>query len=139
MMATLYKSTSNDARQALQEFDARVRLARASELALLNHLHRAEELLCAGGVSKASAEELDLLARIHVRQGRYEDARKRWEQAISRDESSRSKFEDCLRELEAFSAKQMKRRLIEWWVTVCLLAFSLLLGIWILVQLNTRS
>lgn len=135
-MATSFQRTPNDLRQVLREFDERLRLARASELALLNHLQRAEEVLCAGGISKASSAELDLLARIHVRQGRFEDARKRWEKAIDRDEGSRSKFEECLQELEAFSAKQMKRRLIEWRVSLALLSFSLLIGVWILIRVN---
>jgi tetratricopeptide (TPR) repeat protein len=135
-MATSFQRTPNDHRLALREFDVRLRLARASELALLNHLNRAEQVLCEMGISKASAEELDLLARIHVRQGRFEDARKRWEKAIDRDEGNRSKFEECLRELEDFSVKQMKRRLIEWRVSLALLSFSLLIGIWILIRVN---
>ena len=138
-MAASLQHGPNDLRQVLQKFDERLRLARASELALLNHLQRAEEVLCAGGISKASAAELDLLARIHVRQGRFEDARKRWQQAIDRDEESRSKFEECLRELETFSAKQMKRRQIEWLLTLTLLSASILMGLWILVQLTQQN
>lgn len=138
-MAASIQRSSSDSSQRLQEFDERLRLARASELALLNHLQRAEWVLCAGGISKASSAELDLLARIHVRQGRYGDARKRWEQAISRDEANRYKFEECLRELDAFSAKQMKWRLVEWWFTLALLSLSLLTGIWILLQLTLQN
>jgi len=138
-MAASFQHGPNDLRQVLQKFDERLRLARASELALLNHSQRAEEVLCAGGISKASAAELDLLARIHVRQGRFEDARKRWQQAIDRDEESRSKFEECLRELETFSAKQMKRRQIEWLLTLTLLSASILMGLWILVQLTQQN
>ncbi len=129
----------SDLRQVLREFDERLRLARASELASLHHCQKAEEVLCAGGVSKASAAELDLLARIHVRQGRFEDARKRWEQAVARDEGSRAKFEECLRVLEDFSLTQMKRRVIEWWLTLALLAVSLGLGIWILIRLAVQG
>ena len=83
----------------LREFDERLRLARATELASCNRLLEAEAMLCQEGVSQATAAELDLLARIHIQQGCFKEARRRWERAISLDEGSREKFEECLRVL----------------------------------------
>ncbi len=124
--------------RVVREFDERLRLARASELASCNRLLEAEALLCPKGVGAASAAELDLLARINVRQCRFAEARKRWEQAIAREESRRGEFEQCLRVLEAYSAQSLKRRLIEWWVTLTLLVISLGIGIWNLIRQITN-
>lgn len=124
--------------RVVREFDERLRLARASELASCNRLLEAEALLCPKGVGAASAAELDLLARINVRQCRFAEARKRWEQAIAREESRRGEFEQCLRVLEAYSAQSLKRHLIEWWVTLTLLVISLGIGIWNLIRQITN-
>lgn len=130
-----YSATPSDTcpNSRLAEFDARLRLARASELACHGHLLEAERLLCGGGVSQATAEELDLLARIHVQQGRFGDAKRRWESAIERGGDRRAQYQDCLRVLEEFSAQVMKRRIVEWRISVGLFAASCLVACWMLI------
>lgn len=64
-----------------QVFDIRLRVARAAELALAGKLLQAESLLSPNGCLPSNSHELDMLARIHVRQGRLIDALKRWREA----------------------------------------------------------
>jgi hypothetical protein len=139
MAATSSSRSTSEIADLVRDFNGQLRLARASELASHGLLLESERILCQIGVSQASAAELDLLARIHVRQGRFEDARKRWEQALTRDEGSRASFEECLRELEAVSIHQMKIRMITWWVTMILLVASLALGVWTLIRLAIQN
>jgi hypothetical protein len=68
-----------------KQFDDRMKLARASELARDGRLLEAEGILCQGKGLPQSVDEFDLLARIHVRQGRFEDARRRWRDAAKLD------------------------------------------------------
>ncbi len=133
MEKSVAKSSRRDGASALSAFNEQLRLARASELALLGHLERAEGVLCQGGISRASAAELDLLARIHVRQGRFEDARQRWLKALERDAADRAVIQSCLTELETYSVRFMKRRIIEWYATLVLLVLTLFLGVYVLV------
>ncbi|MCP5560571.1 MAG: tetratricopeptide repeat protein [Verrucomicrobiaceae bacterium] len=119
----------------LIEFDQKLLLARASELANLGHLLKAEALLQGTDLRSASPEGLDLLARIHIKQGRFDDARKRWEQAIACDDHNRDKFRDCLRLLAKYSASHLQRRRIEWRLTLALLIAALAMGIWSLATM----
>ena len=118
----------------VRQFDERLRLARAAELASCNRLLEAEALLCPEGVALASAAELDVLARINVKQCRFADAKKRWEQAISRSEDRRAKFEQCLKALDTYSVQWLKRRTIMWWVTLAVLTVWLIVSIWVFVR-----
>lgn len=118
----------------VRQFDEHLRLACASELASCNRLLEAEALLCPEGVALAGAAELDVLARINVKQCRFADAKKRWEQAISRSGDRRAEFEQCLKVLETYSAQWRKRRMIMWWVTPAILTFWLIVGAWVLVK-----
>ena len=54
--------------------------------------------------------EFDLLARIHVRQGRYEDAKRRWRDASKLDCSTLHC--DCISALEHWLA--YRRQMIVW-------------------------
>jgi hypothetical protein len=139
MATTSSSRNTTEMAELIRDFNRKLRLARASELASHGLLLESERILCEIGVSQVSGAELDLLARIHVRQGRFEDARKRWEQALARDEGSRAKFEECLRELEVFSIHKMKIRVITWWVTIILLMASLALGTWTLIRLAIQN
>jgi hypothetical protein len=118
----------------VRQFDERLRLARAAELASGNRLVEAESLLCPEGVALASAVELDLLARINVKQYRFADARKRWEQAISRSPEKRAEFEQCLTALDTFSAKWLKRRTIERWAILSIVIFLLMVDAWLIAR-----
>ena len=121
--------------QVVLEFDGRLRLARAAELASCNRLLEAETLLCPEGATNANASELDLLARIHTRKNCFVEARRCWDRAISLDEGSRAKFEECLRVLEEYSIQRIRRRKIEWWIALALLIISLSMGLWVLSRL----
>ena len=70
------------ARAALQICFAQIRLARATELAQSGRLLEAEAVLAQNGELPRNASELDLLARIAARQGRFDEARRRWNAAI---------------------------------------------------------
>jgi hypothetical protein len=117
------------------EFEKRLRMARASELALLHHYTRAEAILCEVGLSRSSSEELDLLARIHVRQGRFNDAKQRWELAIERDTNKRDTYERCLRVLDNHRLKMERRIRLSWSAVIVLLIASILLCIYMLAHL----
>jgi len=67
---------------ALQNCFAQIRLARATELAQSGRLLEAEAVLARNAELSHNASELDLLARIAARQGRFEEARRRWNAAI---------------------------------------------------------
>lgn len=69
-------------RKVLEEFFAKIRLARATELAQSGRLLEAEAVLAQNGELPHNASELDLLARIAARQGRFAEARRRWNAAI---------------------------------------------------------
>ena len=71
-----------ETRTALQNCFAQIRLARATELAQSGRLLEAEALLAQNGELPHHAGELDLLARIAARQGRFHEARRRWNAAI---------------------------------------------------------
>jgi tetratricopeptide (TPR) repeat protein len=67
-----------------EDFSLQLRLARASELALLGYtrnLSSAVKILAPDARLPESVPELDLLARIFVRAGRYKNARKCWRKA----------------------------------------------------------
>lgn len=64
--------------QIIHRFDCEIRLARASELALAGRLLEAETLLVSRDRFPDTWGELDLLARIRVREGKLADALKLW-------------------------------------------------------------
>lgn len=65
----------------IEDFETKLRLARAAELGLAGRLLQAESVLSPNGSLPGTALELDMLARINVRQGRFSDALKRWREA----------------------------------------------------------
>lgn len=105
-------------------------MSRASELASWGHLLEAEALLCAGRDQPTSADELDLLARIHVKQGQYDSARRRWEAAVKIGGGC-AEFEDCLRVLEDWLA--LRQRMLIWKIKLAMAVAALLLSVWIVV------
>lgn len=83
---------------ALQDCFAKIRLARATELAQSGRLLEAEAALALNGELPQSAGELDLLARIAARQGRFEDARRFWNKALQ-EQPTNEIFKQCLERL----------------------------------------
>lgn len=129
-------STINDRRSEVQRiathFEDRLRLSRASELASWGRFFEAEALLCSGKHLPVSADELDLLARIHVKQGQFDLARRRWEDALKLGDR-RSEFEECLKVLEDWLA--FRKRMWIWRVRLAMWAMALFLTIWVLVRI----
>ena len=68
----------------------------------------AEEVLCPGMRIPGSAEELDLLARIQVRQGKVEKARKYWRHAAEMS-MERAHYEECIQVLEEWSKNRQQQ------------------------------
>jgi hypothetical protein len=89
-----------------KQFDDRMKLARACELAQDGRLLEAEGLLCQGKGVPQTIDELDLLARIHVRQGRYEEAKRRWRDAAKLDGSH--SHDECIEVLDRWLEHRQK-------------------------------
>jgi tetratricopeptide (TPR) repeat protein len=81
-MTTEEENYPQQTRAALEKCFAQIRLARATELAQSGRLLEAEAILTDNGKLPDNAGELDLLARIAARQGRFDEARRCWNAAI---------------------------------------------------------
>ena len=79
-----------------------------------------------------SVDELDLLARIHVKQGQFDQAKRRWEDALKLGDR-RAESEECLNVLENWLV--FRKRTWIWRIRLAMWAVALLLTIWILVRL----
>jgi hypothetical protein len=90
--------SATETRTALQNCFAQIRLARATELAQSGRLLEAEAVLAHNGELPHHAGELDLLARIAARQGRFDEARPRWNAAIQ-IEPGNEIYHHCLENL----------------------------------------
>ena len=93
----------------LDRFDGLVRLARAVELALSNRLLEAEILIAPGGITPNDPNEMDLLARIRVRQGRFAEALKLWQQVL-RLPSHKAQAEARIESLISYAEAELKFR-----------------------------
>ena len=109
-MNTRLDERLNELRRLAKQFDDRTKLARASELARDGRLLEAEGILCQGKGLPESVEELDLLARIHVRQGRFDDARRRWRDAGKLDGSP--SHAECIEILDRWL--EYRHRVVLW-------------------------
>ena len=107
-MNTKVDERITELRRLAKQFDDRTKLARASELALDGRLLEAEGLLYQG--PPQSVDELDLLARIHIRQGRFEDARRRWKDAAKLDGSHT--HDECIELLDRWL--EYRHRIVLW-------------------------
>ncbi len=87
-----------EARTALQHCFGQIRLARAAELAQSGRFLEAEAALIHNGQLPQSAPELDLLARIAARQGRFDEARQRWNVALQMDPGNET-YRQCIEHL----------------------------------------
>ena len=119
-----------------KRFDDRLRLSRASELAMLGRLLEAEAMLCPGRHLPMSADELDLLARIHVKRGQYDLAKKRWEDAIKIGER-RNEFEECLKVLDRWL--EYRKQLLIRRIRLAVYLILILLAFWLLIHLGVLS
>jgi hypothetical protein len=133
-------STIDERRAEMQgltkQFDDRLRLSRASELASWGRLLEAEAMLCSGRHLPMSADELDLLARIYVKQGQYGLARKRWQDAIKIGER-RNEFEECLIVLDRWL--EYRQQMLIWRIRLCMYLVAILLTFWLLIRWGLLS
>ena len=116
-----------------KRFDDQLRLARANDLASMGRMLEAETLLCPRGHLPESSEELDLLARIHVKQGHFDQAKKRWEDA-SKIGDLRDDFEECIKVLDEWLA--YRQRMLIWRIRLGIWLVAVLLSIWVLVRIG---
>ena len=88
----------SEMRNALHNCFAQIRLARATELAQLGRLREVEAVLVPNGEFPHNARELDLLARVAARQGRFDEARRRWNAALQ-IEPGNNDYRQCIEHL----------------------------------------
>ncbi len=110
----------------MERFEDGLQLARAMEMASCNRMLEAEALLCPGGMMPQSADGLDLLARIYVQQGRFDLARRRWEEALKLG-GRQVEFENYLKVLDYYTKQVFRRRLLIWKISLVLLITTLLI------------
>ena len=86
------------ARNVLVTFFDEIRLARATEMAQSERFADAEAVLMENGRLPETARELDLLARMAARQGRFAKARELWTKA-SQLEPQNPAYQQCIKSL----------------------------------------
>jgi len=101
-------SGANGLNEAIDRFDRKIQLARASELALSGRLLEAEALLISKEQLPDTWEELDLLARIRVREGKFTDALKLWSRGASMPARS-ARARACIAILQSYAAAKFRR------------------------------
>ena len=85
-------------RAAVEACFDQFRLARAADLARSGRYLEAQGLLSPKGHYSDAPRDLDLLARIAVRQGRISEARRLWEAALQKDPKNPD-YNECLQRL----------------------------------------
>ena len=101
-------SGANGLNEAIDRFDRKIQLARASELALSGRLIEAEALLMSKEQFPDTWEELDLLARIRVREGKFADALKLWSRCASMPTRS-ARASACIASLQNYASAKFRR------------------------------
>jgi hypothetical protein len=117
------------------KFSRRLTIARAAELARAGRLLKAEALLCRNGSAPKDCEELDLLARILVRQKRFVEAHRVWRKAFERTQE-RERIRECVRALEDYVESYTRRQTLVWafpfalWVILMVIVLVWFMGRW---------
>lgn len=109
------------------EFSRRLRIARAAELASAGRLLKAEALLCPTGTAPKHCDELDLLARILVKQKRFAEAHRHWKKAFEKA-NDKERFKRCIVVLQDYVEKYAKRLRLLWTA-----GFSLWVGLLVVI------
>ena len=130
-MPTPIEQRPTELRKIAKRFEDRLRIARASELASFGRLLEAEAHLCPDLQIPMSAAELDLLARIYVKQRKYGQARKRWEDAVKAGDRG-SDYVECIKALDDWL--DYRNRMLIWKLKLGFLSLAILLTIWILAR-----
>ncbi len=95
--------------EVVVRYNRRIRLARASELALSDRLLEAESLLVSEERTPSSWEDLDLLARIRIREGRYRDALELWRTGATIPKHM-SRAHRCIASLQNYAEIKFRRQ-----------------------------
>jgi hypothetical protein len=104
---------STEVEDLTSQFSRRIRLARAVELARAGRLLKAEALLCPTGTASKNCEELDLLARILVRQKRFVEAHRLWRKAFETG-NERERIRRCIVVLQDHVDRNARRMRLLW-------------------------
>ena len=102
------KAEADGVTAMIDRFDRRMLLARASELALSGRLLEAEVLLVSKERFPNTWEELDLLARVRVREGKFAHALKLWGRGAAIPTRS-LRAHACIASLQRYAAAKFKR------------------------------
>jgi uncharacterized protein HemY len=101
---------------------AKIRLARATELAQSKRFLEAEAILSPKGVLSDDPRELDLLARIAAKQEQFGKARKLWEAALQKSPTT-GDYAECLEEVRKLeNTSGLTVEVLNWvvWIMVAL-------------------
>lgn len=86
---------ASEGRAALEDCFAKIRLARATELAQSKRFLEAETVLMPNGELPDNPRELDLLARMAAQQEQFSKARRLWEAALEKSPED-EEYAQCL-------------------------------------------
>jgi hypothetical protein len=134
-MSEAQDQLSNQVEELTREFSRRLKVARAAELACAGRLLKAEALLCPTGTAPKNCEELDLLARILVRQKRFIEAHRVWRKAFERTQE-RERILGCIRALEDYFESYGRQKTLVWavgfalWVILMTIVLVCFIGRW---------
>ena len=128
---TSVEERRRELQRIVQQFESRMLLARAAELASAGRLLEAQVLLCPNEATPKSADELDLLARIYVKQGHNDLAKRRWQEALESGER-RTEFEECLKALDDYQEQILSRhKMMLRGIELSLWVIALLFFLWL--------
>jgi hypothetical protein len=117
------------------EFSRRLRVARAAELARAGRFLKAEAVLSPNGGVPKNCDELDLLARILVRQKRFAEAHRHWRRAFEKA-NDKERIRRCIVVLEDYVDRHARRLRLLWtlgfafWVVLMVLILAYFMGRW---------
>lgn len=134
-MSETREQLSIEVEDLTSEFSRRLRVARAAELARAGRLLKAEALLCPTGTAPKNCEELDLLARILVRQKRFAEAHRHWKKAFEKA-NDKERIRRCIVVLQDYVERYARRLRLLWtlgfafWVVLIMVIFAYFIGRW---------
>ena len=133
--ANMVESDAHSAEAAVRGFALQLRLARSAEMALAGRLLEAEELLMPNGSLPQTAAELDLLAKILVKQKRYAEAQKRWNEALNISSGEKC-YQDALDSLSFhITALQQRKSFLLLFASVLSLTLTIALAFYAYMHL----
>jgi hypothetical protein len=134
-MSEAQEQLSTEVEDLTRDFSRRLKVARAAELACAGRLLKAEALLCPAGTAPKNCEELDLLARILVRQKRFVEAHRLWRRAFEKA-NDKERIRRCIVVLEDYVDRHARRLRLLWtlgfalWIVLIVLILAYFIGRW---------